>query len=193
MARSRGVAQPGSALRSGRRGPQFESGHPDLSLGLALRLALLCGVLGLLAAGCGGSAPLSRTALIQQADAICRTLSTQEHGDTSTDPGTAFDNNLGYLNDALGQLDKLKPSDLEKAKFADMLAHFHSSVAFLSKNRRLLVVLTLHLRQYPQDTATIGKFEKLIKPFDRDAAAAKNDAVKLSLNACVSGLGPAGN
>jgi len=29
MARSRGVAQPGSALRSGRRGPQFESGHPD--------------------------------------------------------------------------------------------------------------------------------------------------------------------
>ena len=26
---SRGVAQPGSALRSGRRGPQFESGHPD--------------------------------------------------------------------------------------------------------------------------------------------------------------------
>src|SRR5690242_14674194 len=29
MARFRGVAQPGSALRSGRRGPQFESGHPD--------------------------------------------------------------------------------------------------------------------------------------------------------------------
>ena len=28
MARSRGVAQPGSALRSGRRGPQFESGTP---------------------------------------------------------------------------------------------------------------------------------------------------------------------
>jgi pimeloyl-ACP methyl ester carboxylesterase len=26
---SRGVAQPGSALRSGRRGPQFKSGHPD--------------------------------------------------------------------------------------------------------------------------------------------------------------------
>src|SRR6266566_1999758 len=25
----RGVAQPGSALRSGRRGPQFKSGHPD--------------------------------------------------------------------------------------------------------------------------------------------------------------------
>src|SRR4029079_8995425 len=29
--RFRGVAQPGSALRSGRRGPQFESGHPDFS------------------------------------------------------------------------------------------------------------------------------------------------------------------
>ena len=29
---SRGVAQPGSALRSGRRGPQFESGHPDTSV-----------------------------------------------------------------------------------------------------------------------------------------------------------------
>ena len=28
--RARGVAQPGSALRSGRRGPQFKSGHPDL-------------------------------------------------------------------------------------------------------------------------------------------------------------------
>ena len=28
----RGVAQPGSALRSGRRGPQFESGHPDAGL-----------------------------------------------------------------------------------------------------------------------------------------------------------------
>src|SRR4051812_10371684 len=26
---SRGVAQPGSALRSGRRGPEFESRHPD--------------------------------------------------------------------------------------------------------------------------------------------------------------------
>ena len=26
---ARGVAQPGSALRSGRRGPQFKSGHPD--------------------------------------------------------------------------------------------------------------------------------------------------------------------
>jgi hypothetical protein len=25
------VAQPGSALRSGRRGPQFKSGHPDFS------------------------------------------------------------------------------------------------------------------------------------------------------------------
>src|SRR5262249_42789582 len=35
MARFRGVAQPGSALRSGRRGPQFESGHPDISLALA--------------------------------------------------------------------------------------------------------------------------------------------------------------
>ena len=33
MARSRGVAQPGSALRSGRRGPQFESGAPRLSAG----------------------------------------------------------------------------------------------------------------------------------------------------------------
>ncbi len=33
MARSRGVAQPGSALRSGRRGPQFESGHPDYLAG----------------------------------------------------------------------------------------------------------------------------------------------------------------
>ena len=30
---ARGVAQPGSALRSGRRGPQFESGHPDLPQG----------------------------------------------------------------------------------------------------------------------------------------------------------------
>ena len=29
---ARGVAQPGSALRSGRRGPQFESGHPDCPL-----------------------------------------------------------------------------------------------------------------------------------------------------------------
>ncbi len=29
LARLRGVAQPGSALRSGRRGPQFKSGHPD--------------------------------------------------------------------------------------------------------------------------------------------------------------------
>src|SRR5436305_14926546 len=34
---SRGVAQPGSALRSGRRGPQFESGHPDF-LTLATRM-----------------------------------------------------------------------------------------------------------------------------------------------------------
>ena len=30
---ARGVAQPGSALRSGRRGPQFESGHPDQGRG----------------------------------------------------------------------------------------------------------------------------------------------------------------
>src|SRR2546422_2806917 len=29
----RGVAQPGSALRSGRRGPQFKSGHPDRTWG----------------------------------------------------------------------------------------------------------------------------------------------------------------
>ena len=29
----RGVAQPGSALRSGRRGPQFKSGHPDCGRG----------------------------------------------------------------------------------------------------------------------------------------------------------------
>ena len=29
LAPPRGVAQPGSALRSGRRGPQFKSGHPD--------------------------------------------------------------------------------------------------------------------------------------------------------------------
>ena len=31
--RARGVAQPGSALRSGRRGPQFKSGHPDFPQG----------------------------------------------------------------------------------------------------------------------------------------------------------------
>ena len=31
IGRARGVAQPGSALRSGRRGPQFKSGHPDRS------------------------------------------------------------------------------------------------------------------------------------------------------------------
>ena len=31
--RARGVAQPGSALRSGRRGPQFKSGHPDFTRG----------------------------------------------------------------------------------------------------------------------------------------------------------------
>src|SRR6266516_1746236 len=37
---SRGVAQPGSALRSGRRGPQFKSGHPDV-WGLAVGGALL--------------------------------------------------------------------------------------------------------------------------------------------------------
>src|SRR4029079_2879570 len=30
---ARGVAQPGSALRSGRRGPQFKSGHPDKARG----------------------------------------------------------------------------------------------------------------------------------------------------------------
>ena len=30
---ARGVAQPGSALRSGRRGPQFKSGHPDYIVG----------------------------------------------------------------------------------------------------------------------------------------------------------------
>ncbi len=30
---ARGVAQPGSALRSGRRGPQFKSGHPDFTWG----------------------------------------------------------------------------------------------------------------------------------------------------------------
>ena len=30
---ARGVAQPGSALRSGRRGPQFKSGHPDWAWG----------------------------------------------------------------------------------------------------------------------------------------------------------------
>lgn len=29
IVRRRGVAQPGSALRSGRRGRRFESGHPD--------------------------------------------------------------------------------------------------------------------------------------------------------------------
>jgi hypothetical protein len=29
------VAQPGSALRSGRRGPQFKSGHPDWKRGNA--------------------------------------------------------------------------------------------------------------------------------------------------------------
>ena len=50
---ARGMAQPGSALRSGRRGPQFESAYPDeqsraasraappVVLGDALRLALL--------------------------------------------------------------------------------------------------------------------------------------------------------
>ena len=36
--RARGVAQPGSALRSGRRGPQFESGHPDLPQGNPQRI-----------------------------------------------------------------------------------------------------------------------------------------------------------
>ena len=34
---ARGVAQPGSALRSGRRGPQFESGHPDSSAAKSAR------------------------------------------------------------------------------------------------------------------------------------------------------------
>jgi glutamate/tyrosine decarboxylase-like PLP-dependent enzyme len=37
----RGVAQPGSALRSGRRGPRFESGHPDIRAA-AFNVAALC-------------------------------------------------------------------------------------------------------------------------------------------------------
>ena len=44
--RARGVAQPGSALRSGRRGPQFESGHPDDTRSRAPRLPSRPGVEG---------------------------------------------------------------------------------------------------------------------------------------------------
>jgi putative hydrolase of the HAD superfamily len=41
--RLRGVAQPGSALRSGRRGPQFKSGHPDWIVGEPTRFPHLPG------------------------------------------------------------------------------------------------------------------------------------------------------
>ena len=40
----RGVAQPGSARRSGRRGPRFESGRPDYESGLLLKKVALEGL-----------------------------------------------------------------------------------------------------------------------------------------------------
>src|SRR5207248_9850626 len=66
----RGVAQPGSALRSGRRGPQFKSGHPDKNGGNPVSpVSPLVGVTR--CPQCGSAEPSSATprkALVPAAD-----------------------------------------------------------------------------------------------------------------------------
>jgi gas vesicle protein len=194
MPRFRGVAQPGSALRSGRRGPQFESGHPDL-LSLPRSILVLYGSAAvLLAAGCGGSSTsrssqqLSASEFRARANHICNELNRQVQPDLASKSKAAVDRNLGRIDSALAQLKSLNPPASHRATYRDMLTNFQRSIAFVKTNEGHLILLARHLRAHPTDVRAKAEYQQLVRPFAQSAGLAGAAARALGLNACASGL-----
>jgi hypothetical protein len=192
MARFRGVAQPGSALRSGRRGPQFESGHPDLpSLPRSILVLFACAAV-LLAAGCGGggssSKRLSAVAFRNRANHICSELSRQSRASAGSTSKADIDKGFARIDAAVGQLEDLNAPTLYDQRFQELLTNFKQSVDFLRENRDRLIQLTNRLNSHPGDQRTTQRLQQLIRPFEQKIQLAASDARAIGLPECANGF-----
>jgi hypothetical protein len=188
MARFRGVAQPGSALRSGRRGPQFESGHPDLlSLPRSILVLFVCGV-ALLSTGCGGgggsSHQLSAVAFRNRANHICSELSRQAKASSSADT----QQNFARIDAAVGRLEALNPPARYAQRYQRLLSDFKQTVAFVKANRERLIQLAKQLSSNPSDTRTLHRYQRLVRPFESELHLARFEALALGLPDCANGF-----
>jgi hypothetical protein len=189
MARFRGVAQPGSALRSGRRGPQFESGHPDLpSLPRSLLVLSACAAV-LLAAGCGGgSNRLSESAFRSKANGICKELSRQEKADASSVEKAAVDRNISRLDAAVHKLEGLRPPAGDAQRYQDFLTSFKKSEAFLKAKEPRVIALGSRVQSGAATPSELLAYQHFVRPFVRHIQAAAAAAKDLGLADCANGL-----
>jgi hypothetical protein len=189
MARFRGVAQPGSALRSGRRGPQFESGHPDLpSLPRSILVLFACAAV-LLAAGCGGgSSRLSETAFRTKANGICKDLSRQEKADAPSTAKAAVDRNITRLDEAVRKLERLRPPAGDERRYKDFLMSFKQSEAFLKAKEPRVIALGSKVQSGAATPSELVAYQQFVRPFVQHIQAAAAAANDLSLADCANGL-----
>jgi hypothetical protein len=200
MARFRGVAQPGSALRSGRRGPQFESGHPDLpSLPRSILVLFGCGAV-LLSTGCGGgggggsssTGSQSEAAFRSRANHICKKLSDQGHasaGSTNAD----IQQRLSQIDAAVAGLEGLNPPAQDKQRYQALLTNFKATVTFIKTNRERLIRLTNQLNADPSNKKAFRRIQQLIGPYSHKIELARSEAAALGLGACASGFSSSSN
>jgi hypothetical protein len=155
-------------------------------------LVLLCSGAVLLASGCGGSGGgghrLSEAAFRVRANHICTGLTRQEKPDLSSSSKASVDRNLGRIDDALGQLEGLRPPAGDEARYHALLTRFKRSVAFVKAKEPLLIELTHQLRSHSSDSRTMARYQRIVRPFLRDVARAGADARALGLGACANGL-----
>jgi hypothetical protein len=192
MARFRGVAQPGSALRSGRRGPQFESGHPDLpSLPRSLLVLFACAAV-LLAAGCGGGSSshhrLSAVAFRNRANHICSDLSRQAKASAGSTSKADVDKSFARIDAAVGRLEDLNPPTLYAQRYQELLTNFKQIVDFVRENRDRLIQMSNRLNSHPSDKRTAQRLQQLIRPFEQKLQRAASDARGIGLPDCANGF-----
>jgi len=189
MARFRGVAQPGSALRSGRRGPQFESGHPDLPCLPRSILVLFACAAVLLAAGCGGgSNRLSETAFRSKANGICKELSSQEKADAPSTAKAAVDRNITRLDTAVHKLESLRPPAGDERRYQDFLTSFKKSEAFLKAKEPRVIALGSKVQSGAATPSELVAYQQFVRPFVQHIQAAAAAANDLGLADCANGL-----
>ena len=158
-------------------------------------LVLFCAGAALLAAGCGGGGgssgggqPLSHSELQSHANDICTKLKQEEQPDLASSSKDAIDRNLGRIDSALSDLQRLEPPQQDAARYKDLLTRFRRTAAFVKANEARLIRLTNALKAHPSDSRTDAQYQALVRPFVEEAKRAGADATALGLQACAAGF-----
>ena len=179
-----------------RRFPSSSGGRPPVLPLYAMRLAtivMLCAGLALLTAGCGGSGGgdnqrLSHSEFQGRANHICTKLRQQEQPDIGSTAKSSIDRNLGRIDSAVSDLERLQPPQADQARYRHLLKTFKRTIAFVKAKEPLLIRLTTQMQAHPSDTHLTARYQSLVRPFVRDAQLLGVDANALGLEACATGF-----